>query len=245
MDEAPARQIVVDTETTGLDPAAGDRVVEIGCVELVKGVRTGRTFHSYVNPRRDVPREAVAIHGLEAEFLSGMPGFEAVADGFLDFVGDAGLVIHNAAFDLSFLDAELAGAGRPPLSGRHHVVDTLEVARGRYPQQANSLDALCRRFGIDLSGRKLHGALLDSTLLADVYLELSGGREPEMDLGAPAAGDRAREDADGGAGVRVREPLAPRPHAPSADEAAAHEAFVGSLESPLWLARGPAGEARA
>ena len=189
------REIVLDTETTGLDPDSGDRLVEIGAVELVNHMPTGRTFHVYVNPQRDVPQEAVDVHGLTAQFLADKPVFAAIAAEFAAFIGDARLVIHNAAFDMKFLNAELGWAGQPTVPWAR-AVDTLDLARRRFPGAQNTLDALCRRFGVDNSVREKHGALLDSELLAEVYLELMGGRQPDLSLavvaggpaGAPASG---------------------------------------------------------
>jgi len=219
------REIAVDTETTGLDPAAGHRIVEIGCVEMVNHLATGRTFQRYVNPQRDVPPEVLAVHGLSADFLSRHPVFAEIADALLEFLGDARLVIHNAEFDLGFLNAELARLGRPPLAAAR-AVDTVQMARQRFPGAPASLDALCRRFQVDNSDRVLHGALLDAELLSRVYLELVGGREPGLQLAAAAAAD------DGSAAVR----RPPRPHAPSAEEEAAHARFLDSLKDPVWRA---------
>jgi DNA polymerase-3 subunit epsilon len=177
----PMREIVLDTETTGLDPRRGDRVVEIGCVELDNHVATGRTFHAYLNPERGMPLEAFEVHGLSQQFLSDKPKFADIADQFLDFVRDAVLVIHNASFDLAFLNTELAACGRE-LLGDERVLDTLAIARARHPTASNSLDALCRRYNVDNSSRDKHGALLDSEILAEVYLELIGGRQPDLVL---------------------------------------------------------------
>ena len=174
------REIVVDTETTGLDPQAGHRIVEIACLELMHHVPTGRKLHRYINPERDMPAESLAIHGLTAEFLAGHAPFAAVADELIGFIGGDRLVIHNADFDLAFLNAELSRLGRPPLAGP--FVDTLTVARRRFPGASASLDALCRRFAIDLSERDLHGAMIDCGLLAEVYIELLGGRQPGLDF---------------------------------------------------------------
>ena len=222
------REIVLDTETTGLDPLTGDRIVEIGAVELLNHMPTGRTFHKYINPQRDMPAEAFAVHGLSAEFLADKPLFAAVVDEFVTFIGDAHLVIHNASFDMKFLNAELEWASKPILPmGR--AKDTLDLARRRFPGAQNSLDALCRRFDIDNSERTLHGALLDSELLAEVYLELIGGRQPGLVL---AVDNRAAEVA---AADRVKRE--PRPHAPTAEELAAHEAFLRKeVTDPMWLA---------
>lgn len=175
------REIVLDTETTGLDPATGDRIVEIGAVELVNHIPTGNFYHQYINPERDMPQEAFNVHGLSAEFLANHPVFEAVVDAFLDFIGDGVLVIHNAQFDMKFINAELSLISRPILP-MERVIDSLALARKRHPMGPNSLDALCRRYGIDNSKRDKHGALLDSELLADVYIELIGGRQTAFSL---------------------------------------------------------------
>ena len=217
------REIVVDTETTGLTPEAGHRVVEIGCLELVNHVPTGSVFHQYLNPERDVPEEVVRIHGLTDEFLAGKPLFGSVADVFLKFVDESRLVIHNADFDLGFLNAELARAGRDAL--RNDVIDTVALARKKHPGAPANLDALCRRFGIDNSERIRHGALLDAELLAEVYLELVGGRQPGLTFGT-----RAAVAASGGATMA----WPPRRHEPTADETAAHEAFLDTLPNPIW-----------
>jgi DNA polymerase-3 subunit epsilon len=223
------REIVIDTETTGLDPATGDRIVEIGAVELVNHVPTGRTFHAYINPQREVPEEAVTVHGLTTAFLADKPVFAAIAAEFAAFVGDARLVIHNAAFDMRFLNAELGWVGQPTVPWAR-TVDTLELARRRFPGTQNSLDALCRRFGVDNSGRTRHGALLDSELLAEVYLELMGGRQPDLTLAVVASGPAL-------VGAWTPPPR-PRPLAPrlTPAEAAAHAAFVAELgETALWI----------
>ena len=175
------REIVLDTETTGLDPRKGDRVVEIGCVELINHVPTDNEYHVYINPERDMPTAAFEVHGLSEEFLSDKPVFADVAQGFLDFVGDSPLVIHNASFDMGFLNAELKMLGRPILPA-DRAIDTLMMARKKFPGSPSSLDALCRRYNIDLTVRDKHGALIDSILLARVYLELIGGAQPGLDL---------------------------------------------------------------
>jgi len=218
------REVALDTETTGLDPESGDRIVEIGCVELHDRVPTGREWRALINPERDMPAEAYHVHGLSEEVLRAHPPFAALADDFLAFIGeDDPLVIHNAAFDLGFLNAELARAQRPPIDvGR--AVDTLDIARRKFAGAPASLDALCRRFGIDISERQKHGALLDAKLLAEVYLELVGGRQPGLGL-APRVASVA---------AALRRP--PRPHAPSAAELAAHAAFVATLSDPIWAA---------
>ncbi len=177
------REIVLDTETTGLDPATGDRVVEIGAVELLNGVPTGENFHVYINPERDMPEGAFRVHGLSAEFLSGHPVFSSIAKGFLDFIAGDRLVIHNAEFDVKFINAEFARLDISPLAPER-IVDTLALARRKHPSAANSLDALCARYGVDSSRRKKHGALLDAELLAEVYVELSGGRQTTLTLQA-------------------------------------------------------------
>lgn len=221
------REIVLDTETTGLDPDQGHRVVEVGALELVHHLPTGRTFHSYLNPERDVPEEVVRVHGLTGAFLATQPTFAEIVDALLEFLGEDPLVIHNAAFDMRFLNAELARARRPVLPpGR--AVDTLLIAQRRFPGQGNSLDALCRRFAVDASRRTRHGALLDSELLAEVYLHLLGGRQTGLDLVVGAAPARAA------AARAERIARAPRPHAPSDAELARHAAFVAKLKDPIW-----------
>jgi len=220
------REVVLDTETTGLDPAAGHRIAEIACLELVNRVPTGEQFQRYVNPERAMPEEAFKVHGLSEDFLARHPVFAEVAEEFLTFIGDSPLIIHNAEFDLKFINAELDLVDRPPLaSGRS--VDTLGLARRRFPGAQVNLDALCRRFEIDNSARNLHGALLDCELLAEVYLELSGGRQPGLDLSQDGLMHRVVTDRD-----RPRRP--PRPHAPSSEELEAHEALVGKLRNPIW-----------
>jgi DNA polymerase-3 subunit epsilon len=224
------REIVLDTETTGLDPSAGHRLVEIGCVELINHLATGQVFHVYINPDRDMPEEAFKVHGLSEEFLRQHPPFERVAQDFLDFIEDSTLVIHNADFDMKFLNWELKTLNHPVLP-RERAIDTVAMARRRFPGSPANLDALCRRFGIDNAARTKHGALLDAELLAEVYLELIGGREPGLALAA--------EKKDGGAAATARargeRPIRPpRPHAPSESELAAHTEFVAKLSKPLW-----------
>jgi DNA polymerase-3 subunit epsilon len=223
------REIVLDTETTGLDPLAGHRVVELGCIELVNLVATGKTFHAYFNPEMIMPTGAQDVHGLSDAFLADKPRFAERAEEFLDFIGDAQLVIHNAQFDLGFLNAELARVGKTRLANAY--VDTVSMARKKFPGQRASLDALCERFGVDNSSRTKHGALLDSELLAEVYLELSGGRQRDLGL-APELAARAMAGMAPAAGATVRPA---RPHAPSPAELAAHLAFLGQLSNPLWL----------
>lgn len=227
------REIVFDTETTGLDPRSGHRVVEIGCVELVGHLPTGRHLHLYINPQRDMPAEAYAVHGLSAAFLSAHPVFADIADEFLDFCGDARMVAHNAAFDVNFLNHELDRAGRPTLS-HDRITDTLALARRRHPGSPASLDALCRRFAIDLSGRGKHGALLDSQLLAAVYLQLIGGHQPAFNLGV------LHVETSVIAGPVAAFAANLRLDAPSAAEVAAHDAFVAGLGGgALWQLYAP------
>lgn len=222
------RDIVLDTETTGLDPKAGHRLVELACIELVNFVPTGKTLHKYCNPERDMPEEAFNVHGLSISFLEQHPTFDAVADEFLDFIGDARLVIHNADFDMRFLNAELARSKRPVL-GPERALCTMIMARKRFPGAQASLDALCRRFGVDNSHRTRHGALLDAELLAEVYLELMGGRQAGFTLASDAAANQTAITLD-------RPRRDPRPHAPTEAELAAHHAMIAKLKNPLWLA---------
>ena len=219
-----AREIVLDTETTGLDPLTGDRVVEVACLEIEDFAPTGRSFHTYIDPCRDMPAEAERVHGLSGEFLRGKPRFEAeeVVEAFLEFVGDAPLVAHNASFDRSFINWELAQCGRAELSAERWV-DTLALAKRRFPGMHNSLDALCRRFRISLSDREKHGALIDAKLLASVYLELRGGRERWLELSTtPLASETALATQSVDYGPRPR-PLAPRA---SEAERVIHAAFI-------------------
>ncbi|MGH6718107.1 MAG: DNA polymerase III subunit epsilon, partial [Alphaproteobacteria bacterium] len=209
------REIALDTETTGLDPAQGHRIIEVGCVELVNHVPSGRTFQRYVNPGVAVDRDAVAVHGLDEAKLAGAPPFAAIVDDLIAFLGDAPLVIHNAEFDLGFLNAELARLERPPIPAER-AIDTVLLARRRFPGAPASLDALCKRFGIDLAERELHGALLDARLLAAVYIELHGGRQAGLDLGRPRA--------PRGEPTAARPVRPPRAHGASAAEIAVHEA---------------------
>ena len=222
------REIVVDTETTGLSPEDGHRLVEIGCIELARGVPTGRTWHRYVNPERPMPSGAEAIHGITDAFLADKPLFTAVADELVGFLADAPLVIHNAAFDLGFLNAELKRSGRPALAPAR-VIDTVEMARRKYPGQPANLDALCKRFAIDLAAREKHGALVDARLLAEVYLELTGGRQAALVLSRIAT-QVATETAVAVAPV-VR---ALRVLEPSESELAAHAALIATLKTPIW-----------
>ena len=225
------RELVMDTETTGFEPKEGHRLVELGAVELYNHMPTGRVYHQYINPERDVPIEAFNVHGLSSDFLSKYPTFDRVADEFVAFLGDAKLVIHNAEFDMRFINAELGWLGKPPLP-MEQAIDTLAIARKRYPGSPNTLDALCRRFGIDNSGREKHGALLDSELLAEVYLELIGGRQPDFGLSASGGGGE-----QGATAMAYTPPPRPRPLRPrlTEAEAAAHAAFVAEMgEAALW-----------
>lgn len=223
------REIVLDTETTGLDPASGDRVVEIGCVELVNHIPSGRTWHAYINPERNMPQAAYEVHKLSEEFLSDKPVFAVIADAFLDFVADSPLIIHNANFDIGFLNAELAMLELPPLLN-DRVVDTLALARRKHPGASNSLDALCKRYVIDASSRTTHGALIDSELLAKVYVELIGGHQANLELSARAFARKHR----GGANAAPVRP-APLPDRLSAEQRQAHRSFVATLGgNPIW-----------
>ena len=223
------REIVFDTETTGLSFAGGDRLVEIGCVELINRVPTGNHFHAYINPERDMPMEAERVHGLSARFLSDKPLFADVVEDLIAFLGDCPLVAHNAGFDFSFLNGELNRCARPVIDmGR--MIDTLSIARVRHPGAKHTLDALCVRYGIDLSARTLHGALLDAQLLAQVYVELTGGRQITLGLAVDTPVMR-ETPAEAPTRVHVR----PARHfAPSSAELERHAAFVQGLEEPLW-----------
>lgn len=225
------REIILDTETTGLDPARGDRIVEIGAVELLNHLPTGQTFHVYINPERDMPAEAQAVHGLSSAFLKDKPLFSAIASDFLEFIAEAALVIHNASFDMAFLNAELGFLRLPPILSER-VIDTLHLARQKHPGSGNSLDALCRRYGIDNSKRTKHGALLDSELLAEVYLELIGGRQTALTLEAATQTKAARVTF--GAPVNMTRPVA-LPSRLTEEERQAHAAFVTELgEHAIW-----------
>ena len=229
------REIVFDTETTGLDPKTGDRMVEIGCIELINRVPSGATYHCYFNPERDMPAGAEAVHGLSEAFLSDKPLFGEMADELLAFLGDAPLVAHNAGFDFGFLNNELERIGREAID-LARMVDTVAIARKRHPGAKLSLDALCTRYGIDRSHRVKHGALLDAELLAQVYVELTGGRQIGLELATEKA---AREVArEGDKDVILTRPTGerrePRPHAASDEELARHKAFLEQIEEPLW-----------
>ena len=232
------REIVLDTETTGLSPAMGDRLVEIGCVELINHIPSGRNYHVYINPQRSMPEEAFRVHGLSEQFLADKPLFKAVADEFRAFLGDAQLIIHNAPFDMGFLNAELERVGQRPLSNK--VLDTVMLAREKHPGARVSLDALCKHYGIDNSRRALHGALLDSEILAEVYLELIGGKQVSLALiaenrvsGADAIATRV---------IAARRPTALPPRI-SAAEIAAHDALVSTMgDEAIWAQYAVAGE---
>lgn len=226
------REIVLDTETTGMDPEDGHRIIEIGCVELLNHLPTGQVWHHYINPERDVEAGAVAVHGIKTEFLKDKPVFGELVGSFLDFVGDAKLVIHNAAFDIKFLNAELKGYGFPPFK-LADAIDTVLIARKKYPGSPANLDALCRRFGVDLSGRELHGALLDAQLLAAVYLELIGGRQHGLGLAAQNATNATA--AAGASEKRKERPYrAPRSFTLSQQEQDDHGKMIAGLKNPLW-----------
>lgn len=222
------REIVLDTETTGLDPLQGHRLVEIGCIELVNRIPSGQVFHRYVNPQRDIPAEAFAVHGLSLDFLKDKPRFAEIVDELIDFIGEAPLVAHNAQFDLGFINAELERAGRAAV-GRERLVDTLLLARRRHPGGPNRLDDLCARYGIDNSRRTKHGALLDAEILAEVYLELIGGRQASLVL----VESRGVGNGHGAAVVLTRpQPLMPRL---TDEERTAHASFIASLgEKAIW-----------
>ena len=225
------REIVLDTETTGFDPQSGDRIVEIGAIELMGHVPTSNVFHEYIDPEREMPKEAFEVHGLGDEFLRGKPKFAQIGQRFLDFIGDAKLVIHNAAFDMKFLNAELNWMGLPTLPFSR-AIDTLEIARRRFPGSPASLDALCRRFTIDNSSRTLHGALLDSEILAEVYLELIGGRQPDFALSATAVGSSTLSVQSEWKTTARPVPLDPRI---TAQEQQAHAKFIEELgDAALW-----------
>lgn len=231
------REVIFDTETTGLDPKTGDRMVEIGCVEMVGRVETGRTFHAYFNPDRDMPVEAERVHGLSAAFLATKPRFAETAGDLLDFLGDAPLVAHNAGFDFGFLNNELELAGRAPIS-MERMVDTVAIARRKHPGAKLSLDALCTRYGIDRSHRVKHGALLDAELLAQVYVELTGGRQ--IGLGLMGESVEVAVTLDTGSAAPWYRPATdkprrePRPHAASPEELERHRTFIGAIKDAIW-----------
>lgn len=224
------REIVLDTETTGLDPR-DHRIIEIGALEMINHVPSGNTYHIYINPERDVEADAAAIHGITTEMLQDKPVFAAIVDDFMAFLGDSSLVIHNAKFDMGFINAELKRLGREELP-MERAIDTLAMARRKFPGGQASLDALCRRFGIDNSHRDLHGAMIDTDLLADVYIELIGGRQPDLAFASDGLITPAAEDHLPVA--KATSARIPRPHAPSEAELAAHAEFVENLNNPLW-----------
>lgn len=226
---AMTREIALDTETTGLDPVkGGHRLVEIGCVEMINRVRTGNVFHVYLDPLREVPEDAQRIHGLSTQFLKGKPLFSAIAVDLMDFVADSPLVIHNAAFDLKFLNFELSLCGMGPLDDERTIIDTVLIARQKFPGAPASLDALCKRFNIDLSTRTKHGALLDAELLADMYLELMGGAQAKLVF--------AEQQKENTQATQARQSIKPpRAHAPTLEEEEAHIAFLKKIKDPLWL----------
>lgn len=224
------REIIFDTETTGLNPAAGDRIVEIGCIELFNRIETGRTFHAYFNPCRPMPTEAEAVHGLTDIFLSDKPHFSDKADELLEFLGDAPLIAHNASFDFGFLNHELSLCARDPIC-LSRMIDTLLLARSKHPGAKHSLDALCARFGVDRSHRVKHGAILDAQLLTQVYIELTGGRQIGLSLGQTVRST----DIEASTQVTAQKIIRPaRPHAPSDEERTRHRSFIARLANPLW-----------
>jgi DNA polymerase-3 subunit epsilon len=227
------REIVFDTETTGLSPLAGDRMVEIGCVELVNRCETGRTFHAYFNPNRNMPSGAEAVHGLSEAFLADKPRFHEVVEDLLEFLGDCPLVAHNASFDFGFLNHELNNCGRP-LVCLTRMVDTLTLARGRHPGAKHSLDALCTRYGVDRSLRVKHGALIDAQLLAQCYVELTGGRQIGLGLADAIVVEEAPDHSRSAALPITFEIRPPRPHAPTDEELAAHADFLKTIADPIW-----------
>lgn len=231
------REIVFDTETTGMDPSTGDRIVELGCIELFNQVPTGKTLHHYINPERDIPAEVSAIHGITNEHVKNKPVFAEIYGEFLELIGDdAQLVAHNADFDMKFINAELARVGHEPISNKR-VIDTLKIARLKFPGSPASLDALCRRFGIDNSAREFHGALLDSELLAEVYLELKGGRQHGLGLAAEQNPSQQNMSISQQA-TRERTYREPRIFTPSEEELAAHDKMVAQLSHPVWKEAG-------
>lgn len=231
------REIVLDTETTGLEPSEGHRLVEIGCLELINKIPTGKTYHQYINPECEIPAEAVAVHGLTDEFLRDKPVFSQIYTEFLDFIGETALVIHNAEFDMKFINAELKAVGHTAIP-MQRTVDTLRMAREKFPGSPASLDALCRRFEIDNTERELHGALLDSQLLAEVYLELMGGRQHGLDLvdaNGKTDGSVSQMAAVSKQAAKARPYREPRPHKISDEEQAAHAKMLEELTDPIWV----------
>lgn len=227
------REIVLDTETTGMDPKDGHRIIEIGCVELINHLPSGKVWHEYINPEREVDAGAVAVHGIKTEFLKDKPTFGELVGSFLDFIGDAKLVIHNAEFDVKFLNAELKPFGFPQIK-LTDTVDTVLMARKKYPGQPANLDALCRRFNIDLSGRELHGALLDAQLLSAVYLELLGGRQHGLGLGTVSAQPSSEQMLSDISSPQDRKFREPRAHQATEEELEAHQKMLAGLKGSLW-----------
>ena len=227
-------EIVLDTETTGMDPTSGDRLLEIGCVELKNHMPTGRTLQIYINPERDIPAEATAVHGITEEFIADKPVFSEVYMDFIDFIGNSKIIIHNAEFDMKFLNWELKNLGHPGLKWSR-VIDTLAMARKKFPGSPANLDALCRRFEIDNSSRTYHGALLDSELLAEVYLELIGGRQHGMGLADNNTRSNSRDKNARLSGKNNRPIREPRAHSASKDELENHTKMLDKLNDPLWL----------
>ena len=229
------REIVLDTETTGLDPFSGHRLVEIGCVEMISHIRTGNHFHTYLYPERDMPREAENIHGLSSEFLRDKPLFKHIASSFLEFIGDSALVIHNASFDLKFLNAELDKISLPLIDAAR-ATDTVLMARKMFPGSPANLDALCKRFNIDTSARTKHGALLDAELLADVYLELKGGRQSTLVSLMQSTADKIKTDTETTLVFTGHTDIPTRHFPPSSEELAAHKAMVEKIKNAFWAA---------
>lgn len=230
------REVIFDTETTGLDPKTGDRMVEIGCVEMIGRVETGRSYHAYYNPERDMPAAAEAVHGLSSDFLSTKSRFSETADELLEFLGDAPLVAHNAGFDFGFLNAELERIGKAPIS-MDRMVDTVAIARKKHPGAKNSLDALCTRYGIDRSHRVKHGALLDAELLAQVYVELLGGRQIGLELASDKTTTREPSSVDQprtSTATPERPFREPRPHSATTEELARHAEYLASIKDAIW-----------
>ena len=219
------REIVFDTETTGIFPGDGHRIVEIGAIEMIDRIVTGKSFHTYIDPCRPMPKDAQAVHGLSSDFLTGQPIFEMIIDEFLEFIGDAPLVAHNAVFDMEFLNWELKRCGKPVIP-HARAIDTLELARKKHPGGKNNLDGLCARYNIDLSQRTKHGALIDAELLARVYVELTGGRQIGFDLATAAVATEIRVDTV---------TFVPRDHQASPAELERHAAFLATLKDPVWL----------
>lgn len=229
------REVIFDTETTGLDPKTGDRMVEIGCVEMIGRVETGRSYHAYYNPERDMPAAAEAVHGLSSTFLSGKPLFADTFGELIEFLGDAPLVAHNAGFDFGFLNSELVRIGRNPIS-MDRMVDTVAIARKKHPGAKLSLDALCSRYGVDRSHRVKHGALLDAELLAQVYVELTGGRQIGLELAADNIPTQmaSSQIASSARSAPKRPRREPRPHVASPAELARHSEFIAGIEGAIW-----------